>query len=202
MDKFDELVRQAYFSKDKKEKEFASDMVWYLFYGKKSPLFGKSQYSYFENLLVDDKKLREEIMNPYFTLSRKEEVCDMILDEFGLPEGRRRIVSGHVPVKVKEGGQPVRANGKLYVIDGGIAKPYQKQTGIAGYTLMFNSHHLALAEHKNYPAIKNDLGSYTPQIVETEKMIPRMLIKDTDQGQEIIDKIAVLEELLSLYDLE
>lgn len=200
MDKFDDLLRKAYFSKNKKEKSYAQDIVWYLFYGKKSPLFGKSQYSYFENLLVDDEELKKEERNPYFILSKKEEICDMILDEFGLSQGRKRIINGHVPVKVKEGGQPVRANGKLYVIDGGISKPYQKKTGIAGYTLMFNSHHVALAEHKNYPTISNNMGSYTPQIVETEKMIPRMLIKDTDEGCKIREKIEILEELLKAFD--
>ncbi|MDD7463508.1 MAG: fructose-bisphosphatase class III, partial [Anaerococcus sp.] len=200
MDIFETYIRKAYFSKDKKEISFAKDLIWYLFYGKTSPLFGKSQYSYFENLLVEDKSLKKEVMNPYFELSKKEEVCDMILDEFGLDGEKRRIINGHVPVKVIEGVSPVRANGKLYVIDGGISKPYQKKTGIAGYTLMFNSHHLALAEHRNFPTIRNNMGSYTPKIIETEKMIPRMLIKDTDKGCEIKEKIEVLEELLAAYD--
>lgn len=201
MDKFDEYIRIAYFSKDVEEKEYAKDIIWYLFYGSKSPLFGKSQYSYFENLLVDEPSLKKEIMNPYFELSKKEEVCDMILDEFGLDSEKRRIVNGHVPVKVLKGVKPVRANGKLYVIDGGISKPYQKKTGIAGYTLMFNSHHIALAEHKNFPTIRNNMGAYTPKIIETEKMIPRMLIKDTDSGKDIRDRIEVLEELLNAYEL-
>lgn len=200
MDIFETYIRKAYFSKDKKEISFAKDLIWYLFYGKTSPLFGKSQYSYFENLLVEDKSLKKEVMNPYFELSKKEEVCDMILYEFGLDGEKRRIINGHVPVKVIEGVSPVRANGKLYVIDGGISKPYQKKTGIAGYTLMFNSHHLALAEHRNFPTIRNNMGSYTPKIIETEKMIPRMLIKDTDKGCEIKEKIEVLEELLAAYD--
>ncbi|MGO3019254.1 MAG: fructose-bisphosphatase class III, partial [Anaerococcus sp.] len=104
------------------------------------------------------------------------------------------------PVNVNKGAKPVRANGKLYVIDGGISKPYQKKTGIAGYTLMFNSHHLALAEHRNFPTIRNNMGAYTPKMIETEKMIPRMLIKDTDRGIEIKEKIEVLEELLEAYE--
>lgn len=200
MDLFDKLSRDAYFLDEPKEKDYAKDIVWYLVCGKKSPLFGKSQYSYFENLLVHSKKLRHEEMNPYYELSKKEEICDMILDEFGLKNQRRRIINGHVPVRVKEGKKPVRANGKLYVIDGGISKPYQKKTGIAGYTLMYNSHHIALAEHVSYSNMREDMGGYTPKIYETEKLIPRMLIKDTDKGEKIRARIEVLEELLEIFD--
>lgn len=200
MDLFDKLARDAYFLPDSSEKQYAKDIIWYLFCGKKSPLFGKSQYSYFENLLVDDKNLKKEEMNPYYDLSKKEEICDMILDEFNLTGERRRIINGHVPVRVKEGKKPVRANKKLYVIDGGISKPYQKKTGIAGYTLMYNSHHIALAEHLSYSNIRDNMGSYTPKIHETEKLIPRMLIKDTDEGENIRTRISVLEELLEVFD--
>lgn len=200
MDIFEDYIRKAYYEKNKSERTFAQDVVWYLYYGKRSPLFGKSQYSYFESLLVDDDSLKKEVMNPYFELSKKEEICDMILNEFGLEGDNTRIVNGHVPVNVNKGAKPVRANGKLYVIDGGISKPYQKKTGIAGYTLMFNSHHLALAEHRNFPTIRNNMGAYTPKMIETEKMIPRMLIKDTDRGIEIKEKIEVLEELLEAYE--
>lgn len=200
MDLFDKLARDAYFLPESEEKQYAKDIVWYLVCGKKSPLFGKSQYSYFENLLVDDKELKKEEMNPYYDLNKKEDICNMILDEFNLKDQRRRIINGHVPVKVKEGKKPVRANGKLYVIDGGISKPYQKKTGIAGYTLMYNSHHIALAEHVSYKNIRDNMGSYTPKIYETEKLIPRMLIKDTDEGEKIRERILVLEELLEIFD--
>lgn len=200
MDIFETYIRKAYKEKNIPGPSFAKDLIWYLFYGKKSPLFGKSQYSYFENLLVEDEELKKEVMNPYFSLSRKEEVCDMILKDFGLEGDKIRIINGHVPVKVKKGDKPVRAKGKLYVIDGGISKPYQKKTGIAGYSLMFNSHHLALAEHKNFPTIRNNMGSYTPKLIETERMHPRMLIKDTDQGKKTMEKIEILEELLENYD--
>ena len=200
MDLFDKLSRDAYFLDESKEKDYAKDIIWYLVCGKKSPLFGKSQYSYFENLLVESKELRHEEMNPYYELSKKEEICDMILDEFGLKDKRRRIINGHVPVRVKEGKKPVRAGGKLYVIDGGISKPYQKKTGIAGYTLMYNSHHIALAEHVSYSNMREDMGGYTPKIYETEKLIPRMLIKDTDKGEKIRARIEVLEELLQVFD--
>lgn len=198
MDKLDKLVRRSYFSDD----IYAKDVMWYLINGKYSPIFGKSQYSYFENIFVDDKKLKEEIYNPYYKLSEKEEVVDMILDEFGVEHDKRRIINGHVPVKTNKGDSPVKANGKLYVIDGGISKPYQAKTGIAGYTLIYNSHHVTLAEHNSYKSITDELSSYTPNISEVEIMLPRMLKKDTDEGHAIREKIAILEELLRIYQSE
>ncbi|ACV28490.1 Fructose-1,6-bisphosphatase class 3 [Anaerococcus prevotii] len=196
MDAFDKLARDAYFTNS----IFAKDVMWYLINGRYSPIFGKSQYSYFENLFVDDKDLKREVYNPYYKLSEKEEIVDMILDEFEITCERRRIINGHVPVKVKKGDSPIKAGGKLYVIDGGISKPYQAKTGIAGYTLMFNSHHVALAEHKSYESITDKVSSYTPNIKEVEILLPRMLKKDTDEGRDIREKIEVLEKLLEMYD--
>ena len=196
MDAFDKVTRDAYFTNS----IFAKDVMWYLINGRYSPIFGKSQYSYFKNLFVDDKDLRREVYNPYYKLSEKEEIVDMILDEFEITSERRRIINGHVPVKVKKGDSPIKGGGKLYVIDGGISKPYQAKTGIAGYTLMFNSHHVALAEHKSYESITDKVSSYTPNIKEVEILLPRMLKKDTDEGQDIREKIKVLEKLLEKYD--
>ena len=196
MDKFDRLARDAYFTNDL----FAKDMMWYLISGRYSPIFGKSQYSYFENVFVDDKALRKEHFNPYYDLYEKEDIVDMILDEFGVTEARRRIINGHVPVITEAGESPIKAGGKLYVIDGGISKPYQAKTGIAGYTLVFNSHHVALAEHKTYESITDKVSSYTPNIMEVEIMNPRMLRKDTDEGKKNVEKIKLLEELLKIYE--
>lgn len=200
MDELDRIVREGYWGKSKKRKQKCLDISRYLFNGAKSPLFGKSQYSYFENIFVDDKSLKREILNPYYTLTKSADSCDKILREFGLDPQYSRIVNGHIPVKVKDGALPVVAGNKLYRIDGGISKPYQEKTGIAGYTLIFNSHHIALAVHENYTEFQKDLGSYTPKIVEVEKMIPRFLIKDTDEGRKIREKIGVLEELLDAYN--
>ncbi|MDO4594923.1 MAG: fructose-1,6-bisphosphatase [Tissierellia bacterium] len=197
MDKFDQIIRDAYFKKDKIKKQYALDLMWYLWAGAKSPLFGKSQFSAFENLFVDDKDLKEEKMNPYFKLSYDEKICDMIFKEFDMDAENSHIINGHVPVKKDQ--NPLRANGKLYVIDGGIAKHYQKKTGIAGYTLMYNSHHLAIAQHQNFNQIVDHMGSYTPKIFITEKFKQRHRIKDTDYGKKIMDKINDLEELLSAY---
>ncbi|WP_296130103.1 fructose-1,6-bisphosphatase [uncultured Anaerococcus sp.] len=196
MDKFDRLARDAYFTNDL----FAKDMMWYLISGRYSPIFGKSQYSYFENVFVDDKALRKEHFNPYYDLYEKEDIVDMILDEFGVTEARRRIINGHVPVITEAGESPIKAGGKLYVIDGGISKPYQAKTGIAGYTLVFNSHHVALAEHKTYESITDKVSSYTPNIKEVEIMNPRMLRKDTDEGKKNSEKIKLLQELLKIYE--
>lgn len=196
MDKLEEITRDAYYKND----DYSIDFIWYLFNGKYSPIFGKSQFSYFENLFVDDKKLREEIYNPYFSLCNKEEIVDMILDEFEVKSDRRRIINGHVPVKTKKGDSPVKAKAKLYVIDGGISKPYQAKTGIAGYTLVFNSHSVSLAEHSNYESITDEVSSYKPNIREVEVLHPRMLIKDTDEGKTIQERINVLEKLLENYD--
>lgn len=196
MDKFDRLARDAYFTNDL----FAKDIMWYLISGRYSPIFGKSQYSYFENVFVDDKALRKEHYNPYYDLYEKEEIVDMILDEFGVGGPRRRIINGHVPVITEAGESPIKAGGKLYVIDGGISKPYQAKTGIAGYTLVFNSHHVALAEHKTYESITDKVSSYTPNIKEVEIMNPRMLRKDTDEGKKNAEKIKLLQELLKIYE--
>ena len=196
MDYFDKVARDAYYTKNTK----AKDMMWYLISGRYSPIFGKSQYSYFENIFIDDKKLRKEEPNPYYDLCEKEEIVDKILDEFKVEGPRRRVVNGHVPVITEAGESPIKANGKLYVIDGGISKPYQAKTGIAGYTLVFNSHHVALAEHKSYESITNKVSSYTPNIKEVEIMNPRMLRKDTDKGKAKEKRIKLLEEFLELYD--
>ena len=196
MDYFDKVARDAYYTNSLK----AKDMMWYLISGRYSPIFGKSQYSYFENIFIDDKKLRKEYPNPYYDLCEKEEIVDKILDEFKVEGKRRRIVNGHVPVITEAGESPIKAGGKLYVIDGGISKPYQAKTGIAGYTLVFNSHHVALAEHKSYESITNKVSSYTPNIKEVEIMNPRMLRRDTDKGKAKEKKIKILEELLDLYD--
>ena len=196
LDKFDQIARDAYYKGDQK----SIDVTWYLFYGKESPLFGKSQYSYFENIFMESEELRKEIYNPYYSLSNKEEIVDMVLDEFAVDSKRRRIVNGHIPVKTIRGDNPIRAGGKLYVIDGGISKPYQNKTGIAGYTLVFNSHAVSLAIHNNYQSITDDVSSYRPNIKEMEVLHPRMLIKDTDEGKDIRQRIEVLEELLEKYD--
>ncbi|NMB28889.1 MAG: fructose-1,6-bisphosphatase [Clostridiaceae bacterium] len=200
---FDELnavIHDAYFQPEgSPERVRARDYMLYLWCGSLSPLFGKSQMSTFENFFVDDKELRREVYNPYFEHSAHENTCKMILENFGLDPEIARIINGHVPVKAKEGESPVKANGKLFVIDGGLAKAYQKRTGINGYTLIFNSHHLALAEHHDFETIESDMGSYTPRVFIVQPMQHRLQEKHTDLGKEISARIQELRDLIEAF---
>lgn len=173
----------------------ATDLFWYLWCGPESPLFGKDRMATFESFLVSEPELKVETYNPYYKHSVKEKVAVRILAEFGLDGERGHIINGHVPVKVAKGETPVKANGKLFVIDGGISKAYQKKTGIAGYTLIFNSHRLALAEHTPFAPGEED----TPTITSVEEMKERVLIKDTDEGKKFMALANDLEELLNAY---
>lgn len=197
LDKLDELVNRAYFSYDNtKEKEYACDFMWYLWCGSKSPLYGKDKMAFFESYYIDDEKLHKESYNDYYVFSQDVAVCNRILNMFGIDENRGHIVNGHVPVKIKNGESPVKADGKLFVIDGGISKAYQKATGIAGYTLIYDSHSLSLAEHK--PFIPGE-SNQTPKIQLVEKLESRANISDTDKGEEILEKIGDLRKLLEAY---
>ena len=174
---------------------YATDLFWYLWCGADSPLFGKNRMATFENFFLDEPSLKKEEYNPYYQYSTKKEYAMKILKSFGVNPETGHIINGHVPVKVRKGETPVKAKGKLFVIDGGISKAYQRKTGIAGYTLIFNSNHLALAEHRPFLPGEED----TPAITEVEVFKERFLLKDTDEGREYLKKIADLEDLLSAY---
>ena len=195
LDKLGELVNQAYFSSGE-EKDYADDFMWYLWCGAKSPLYGKDKMAFFERCFIADKSLHTENYNAYYTFSEKADVCMSLLELFGLDSEKGHIINGHVPVKIKNGESPVKADGKLLVIDGGISKAYQSTTGIAGYTLIYDSHSLNLAEHK--PFVAGESGN-TPTIRLVEKLERRANISDTDKGEEILDKINDLRQLLEAY---
>lgn len=196
MDYIGEQIHKAYFLlEDDPEKNGARDFMWYLWCGAKSPVFGKDKMTTFEHYFVADKATHRERLNPYYKLSQQEDVCDRILQEFGLYGEGSHIINGHVPVKIKDGEMPVKANGKLFVIDGGLSKAYQKYTGIAGYTLIYNSHHLALAEHKPF----NPEQENTPRVAIVEKMKNRIMVSDTDKGKELMAQIEDLKELSAAY---
>ena len=196
MDFIDTQVKNAYFlPEDAPEKEACRDFMWYLWNGAKSPVFGKDKNRSFEHYFIEDPEVMRETMNPYYQLSEEEETCDMILKEFGLPTKGSHIINGHMPVKIKSGETPIRAGGKLFIIDGGLSKAYQERTGIAGYTLIFNSHHLALAEHKPFDPERER----TPKVYIVEKMQKRITVADTDEGKELADRIEDLKELLKAY---
>lgn len=197
LDKIDEIVSKAYFLEyDSDEREYACDFMWYLWCGPKSPLYGKSKMAFFERYFIDNKELHAEHYNDYYSFSENPEVCCQILKMFGIDEEKGHIINGHVPVKIKNGESPVKANGKLFVIDGGISKAYQKATGIAGYTLIYDSHSLSLAEHK--PFIPGE-SEHTPKIQLVEKLEQRANISDTDNGEEMLEKINDLHALLEAY---
>ena len=176
--------------------------MWYLWAGRKSPLCGRNLKT-FERTFVDDKSTWKEETDPYYKYYKEERTCNMILREFGLYSDMSHIINGHTPVKTIEGEQPIRANGKLMVIDGGFCKNYHETTGIAGYTLIYNSHGLRLKAHQPFESVyhaltKNKDIQSESQFVETEKS--RILVRDTDNGKNIINYIADLKQLLNYYD--
>ena len=205
MDKVDRLVRTAYFEKDDaEEKHFALDYMWYLWCGKDSPLFDKSGMTTFERYFIEDKATHAEEKGYYFQFQNKRETCEMILKEFGLEGPDTHIINGHVPVKAVKGEKPMRAGGKLIVIDGGFSRAYQSSTGIAGYTLIFNSQGIQLVQHEPFESAKaviekgSDIQSVT---VIREFISDRMLVKDTDNGKILAEQVEELKKLLDAYRL-
>lgn len=196
LDKLDEIANKAYFMQAGKEKDYSADYLWYLWCGACSPLYGKDKMAFFERYFLDDKELQKENYNAYYHFSEQAAVCGRILEMFGLDPKHGHIINGHVPVKIKNGESPVKAEGRLFVIDGGISKAYQKATGIAGYTLIYDSHSLNLAEHKPFIAGESE---HTPEIHLVEKLDRRANISDTDKGAELLEQINDLRALLNAY---
>lgn len=180
---------------DDKNKEFETDYLWYMWCGPKSPLFGKDQITTFERTFIDDSSLYHEDYNPYYEWSKKQEYVEKILREFSADEKKGHIINGHVPVLVNKGESPIKADGRLFKIDGGLAKSFHSKTGIAGYTLISNSHHIALVEHKNFKKGENDLS----KVKIVEEFDERIYVKDTDKGKEIQSQIQDLKELIQAY---
>jgi fructose-1,6-bisphosphatase-3 len=202
LDRIDRLVRQAYFAAHPDQQQVGQDMMWYLWTGAHSPLFGKKKMATFERYFVDDKATHEEKRNPYYDYRDQPETVRRILEEFGLDPAAGHIINGHVPVKVRKGENPVKAGGRLLVIDGGFSKAYQGVTGIAGYTLIFNSYGLLLAAHQPFESIEQILdggrGPYSrTEILETNTQ--RIRVRDTDLGCNIQRQIDELTALLDAY---
>lgn len=203
MDRADRLARQAYFgSEDSDEKLSGMDAMWYLWSGPKSPLFGKAKMATFERYFIAEEETHVEERNPYYQLRDNEATARKILAEFGLDPNTGHIVNGHVPVKVKKGESPIKANGKLLVIDGGFAKAYQEKTGIAGYTLIYNSYGLLLAAHQPFESIQKAIDENADMVPKTEileRNDNRILVRYTDEGHEILQHIEHLHTLLGAY---
>ena len=198
-----QLVRAAFESDTEPElKAYAKDYFLYLWCGKDSPLFDKSKMATFERYFLTDRETYKEEKGAYFLLRNNEEVCDRILDAFGVSGKNRHIINGHVPVHASKGENPIKAGGRLMVIDGGFSEAYHKETGIAGYTLIYHSRGFQLVQHEPFTSTKDailrgtDIKS-TTQIVEMSAH--RMLVADTDKGEELRTQVADLKNLLYAY---
>ena len=203
MDFIDTQVKNAYFlPEDAPEKEACRDFMWYLWNGAKSPVFGKDKNRSFEHYFIEDPEVMRETMNPYYQLSEKEDCCRKILKEFGLSPEEGHIINGHVPVHQSEGESPVKCDGKVIVIDGGFSKPYQKVTGIAGYTLIYNSYGLNLTAHEPFTSKADAVARETDIVsnrVAVSYMSRRQLVGDTDTGHALKERIQELIQLLDAY---
>lgn len=203
LDKYDSLTRESYFFKEgSASKEFAMDMVWYLWCGPDSAEFGKHRMTTFERYFIDDPKTHEEVKNPYYKYRDNEKVCCNILKEFNLDPDTSHIINGHIPVKTKVGESPIKANGKLLVIDGGFCRAYQPETGIAGYTLIYNSYGLLLSSHEPFESIRKAIEEEKDILSSTiilEHAVTRKRVSDTDIGKELKTQIKELEMLLIAY---
>lgn len=198
LDRIDQLVREAYYDNDIKKKD-ALDFMWYLWCAQDSPLYGKSKMSTFERYFIEHSEAHLEISDPYYSYTDSYEACCRILKAFGLDPQSSRIINGHVPVKTKAGESPVKAKGLLYVIDGGISKAYQSTTGIGGYTLVSNSHYLALAAHRPFELSRTEAFGEPPSVQIVARYPHRLRMRDTDAGKEQVERIHELQGLLAAY---
>ena len=201
-DALDHYARKGCYSHDKEEKKKGQDILWYIWAGPNSPVFGKDKMATFERYFVENKEVHKEVKNSYYRLLDDENVINKILREFGLDENCSHIVNGHVPVELKKGETPVKCGGKLLVIDGGFSKAYQGKTGIAGYTLVSNSYGLRLVAHEPFEsaeaAIIKEQDIFSDSFI-VETYPKRKKIKDTDIGEELKESIHQLELLLQAY---
>ena len=195
-------VRKGFYAIDEKERKRGKDMMWYIWLSENSPLFGKDKMATFERYFLAEKETHKEKKNPYYCLLENEKVINGILKEFGLPEEGTHIINGHVPVKSKNGENPIKCNGKVLVIDGGFSRAYQKETGIAGYTLIYNSYGLILAAHEPFEsteaAIEKESDIHSDSTI-VKRVAIRKLVGDTDIGKDLKEQIEDLEALLMAY---
>lgn len=201
-DVLESYVRKAFVALDAEEKRKGQDIMWFIWSSPDSPLFGKEKMATYERYFIKDKETHVEIKNPYYDLINDERILDRILQEFGLYKDSSHIINGHMPVRLTKGESPVRCGGKLLIIDGGFCKAYQKQTGIAGYTLIYNSYGMTLVAHDPFSsteeAIEKELDIHSDRIM-VQKTDRRLLVGDTDSGMEMKERIRELEELLKAY---
>ena len=201
-DVLEAYVRRAFYSVGKDEQKKGRDIMWYIWAAPNSPLFGKSKMSTFERYFIEDPSTHEEKKNAYYRLWENEEVVDNMLREFGLDPEKGHIINGHVPVHQSEGESPVKCNGKVIVIDGGFSKAYRKVTGIAGYTLIYNSYGLNLTAHEPFTSKADAVAKETDIVsnrVAVSYMSRRQLVGDTATGHALKERIQELIQLLDAY---
>ena len=200
-DAYEACVRKVLVSNNKKEKSIGGDILWYLWSGSGSPLFGRDRMTTFERYFVEDKTSHHEEKNAYYDLIETEDATNRIFEEFGL-DGTGHIINGHVPVHQSEGENPLKCDGKVIMIDGGFSKPYHKVTGIAGYTLTYNSYGLTLTAHEPFESaeqvIQNGKDIVSNQVA-VQHAFNRILVGDTDNGKKLKENIADLKELIEAY---
>jgi len=200
---FDQLenhVRRAFFTVN--EQEHAADILWYLWCAPGSPLYGRDKMATFERYFIEEKETHKEIKNAYYHLIEKRETAELILREFGLEGDHVHIINGHVPIHQKAGESPVKCGGKVLIIDGGFSEAYHKETGIAGYTLIYNSYGLRLVTHEPFESLEKAIIEETDihsNITVVQLVNERRLVADTDVGKQIRKDIVDLEQLLDAY---
>lgn len=203
LERVEQMIRSAYdVGSESEERQIGIDYFWYLWCGPESPLFDKSKMSTFERYFIADKSTHVEEKGWYYKLRDSAAICDYIMDEFGVKGEHRHIINGHVPVKVGKGEKPIKADGRLMVIDGGFAKAYHNTTGIAGYTLVYHSRGFQLVQHAPFTSTEEAILNgtdiqTTTQIVEM--MGHREMVADSDKGVELSEQISDLEKLLMAY---
>ena len=203
LDYAEKTARKAYYDKrGSEERQFGMDFLWWLWAGRNSPIFGRDRMTTFERRFIADKDTWAEPKNPYYTYYQNPEYCDKMLKEFGLEGDHCHIINGHVPVKVKKGESPVKGGGKLLVIDGGFSRAYQSTSGIAGYTLIYNSRHYRIVSHQPFTSKYNAVhrnDDIASESVIFEKMETRIRVSQTDEGEELQTRVNDLLMLLEAY---
>ncbi len=198
LDRFEQYLRYS-FAHPEETDDLATDMVWYLWTGEYSSLFGKRAMTTFERYFIKDKVTHKEIKNHYYHLRENEETCEKILTEFDLDPEHGHIINGHTPVKEIEGENPIKANGKIIVIDGGFSKAYQSKTGIAGYTLLYNSYGMKLVAHKHFNS-KNEVLHDGTDVLSVKRLVDKELerkkVLETNVGEELCQEINILKNLM------
>jgi len=197
LDIFEHYLRYA-FAHPEETDDFATDMVWYLWTGEYSSLFGKREMTTFERYFIKEKETHKERKNPYYYLREDEDVCRKMLEEFDLNPDQGRIINGHTPVKEIDGENPIKANGKMIVIDGGFSKAYQSTTGIAGYTLLYNSYGMQIVAHQLFNS-KDEVLSNETDVLSVKRLVDEELerkkVRETNIGEQLIQEISILNSL-------